>query len=130
MEDQTVPVQVFYSFLVAHVEQHGSVKWLCAPLKRKEKPYYFKPQKCTLLTISQIRAVEQKKEKKKNQSSDPNEILKRHFSDEKSDTYFTVQLVILMKQITEAVYRKLSRWFMIHDSIAYKIIFSCNKLKF
>lgn len=28
MEDQTVPVQVFHSFLVAHVEQHGSVKRL------------------------------------------------------------------------------------------------------
>lgn len=32
MENHTVPVQVFHSFLVAHIKQHGTVKWLCAPL--------------------------------------------------------------------------------------------------
>lgn len=32
MEDQAVPVQVLHSFLVAHIKQHGTVKWLCAHL--------------------------------------------------------------------------------------------------
>lgn len=36
MEDQTVPVQVLYGLLIAHIEQHGSVKWFCSYLKKKK----------------------------------------------------------------------------------------------
>jgi len=32
VEDQAVPVQVLHGLLVAHVEQHGAVEWLRAPL--------------------------------------------------------------------------------------------------
>lgn len=36
MEDQTVPVNVLHGLLEADVEQHGSVKRLRAPLKKKK----------------------------------------------------------------------------------------------
>lgn len=35
VEYHTVPVQVLHSLFEAHVKQHGSVKWLCAPLDRR-----------------------------------------------------------------------------------------------
>lgn len=41
VEDQTVPVQVLHRLLVAHVEQHGSIERLCAPLWIKRHTLYF-----------------------------------------------------------------------------------------
>ena len=40
VEDQTVPVKVLHGLLEADIEQHGSVKRLCAPLKKNKMRYF------------------------------------------------------------------------------------------